>query len=284
MKQRTISRIFSFILIASLIFSLNPERAQAVTQEEIDAARAERIAIAEEHDQKQAEIDELEDQKASVLERKLAMDERNELTRKEIESIENEIQVYNEMIAEEKIKLEQAEFVEEQQLERYRTHVRAMEENGELGILALVLRADNLSDLLTSIDDASRIMHRDRELHDDYIAAREYTQQVKANYEQVRAELEETMADLQDQKAALEEEIAEAAKMIEDLENDIEAREAEAHELLLAEIEAADKLDKLIAERERERAEEELHGSFLDWYYATYTDSKKVLADKTAPA
>ena len=42
--------------------------------------------------------------------------------------------------------------------------------------------------------------------------------------------------------------------------------------------------DFALAVKARERAEEELHGSFLDWYYATYTDSKKVLADKTAPA
>ena len=42
--------------------------------------------------------------------------------------------------------------------------------------------------------------------------------------------------------------------------------------------------DFALAVKARERAEEELHGTFLDWYYTTYADNKKVLADKTAPA
>ena len=42
--------------------------------------------------------------------------------------------------------------------------------------------------------------------------------------------------------------------------------------------------DFALAVKARERAEEELHGSFLDWYYVTYSDSNKDLADKTAPA
>ncbi len=199
----------------------------------------------------------MEEQKASVLERKLAMDQRNELTRQEIENIEQEILIYDQLIFQEYQKWEDAKQVEDEQLARYQTHVRAMEENGEIGILALILQSNDLGELLTAIDDASSIMHRDRELHDAYIAAREYTEEVKAEYEQIKAELEDSRAELEQQKIDLEAEIAEATQMIAALEEDIEAREAEAHELLLAEIAAAEKLDQAIAERERERAAEE---------------------------
>ncbi|MBR5095107.1 MAG: hypothetical protein IK095_08435, partial [Oscillospiraceae bacterium] len=257
MKKRTTHRIFASLLATILIFALLPSSAMAVTQEEIDELRAERMAIAEEHDKKQAEIDELEEQKASVLERKLAMDERNELTRQEIESIQSEILVYDQMIAAEAIKVEEARFIEEQQLERYRARVRAMEENGEISILALVLRARDLNELLTAIDDASRIMQSDKALYENYITARENTEAVKAQYIETKTELQGVQDELREEQAALEAEIEEATRMIQDLEADIVAREEEAHALLLAEIETAERLDALIAEQERQRAEEE---------------------------
>ena len=257
MRKRYPIRITAMLLVVLMAFSLLPTTALAVSQEEIDALRAERLAIAEEHDKKQAEIDELEEQKASALEKKLAMDERNELTRREIESIQDEILVYDQMIAQEAIKVEEARFVEEQQLERYRVRVRAMEENGEMNILALVLHAKDLNELLSAIDDAARIMQSDRELYEAYIEARQNTEAVKAQYMEVKTELQAAQDVLREEQAALEEEIAEAAKMIEELEQDIEAREEEAHALLLAEIETAAKLDALIAEQERQRAEEE---------------------------
>ena len=212
MRKRYPIRITAMLLVVLMAFSLLPTTALAVSQEEIDALRAERLAIAEEHDKKQAEIDELEEQKASALEKKLAMDERNELTRREIESIQDEILVYDQMIAQEAIKVEEARFVEEQQLERYRVRVRAMEENGEMNILALVLHAKDLNELLSAIDDAARIMQSDRELYEAYIEARQNTEAVKAQYMEVKTELQSAQDVLREEQAALEEEIAEAAK------------------------------------------------------------------------
>ena len=44
-----------------------------------------------------------------------------------------------------------------------------MEENGELGVITLIMNANNLSDLLTLFDDAGDIMKSDVELYEDYI-------------------------------------------------------------------------------------------------------------------
>lgn len=257
MKQRKISRLFSCFLLLALLLTVFPQRAYADTQEEIDELRRQRLAIAEEHDEKQAIVDQLEEEKAGVLVRKQAMDERNEFTRREIQNIEKEISLYDKMIAEEAIKVEQAKAVEEQQLERYRTRVRAMEENGESGYLGLILQIKSLSELLTVLDDAGDIMKSDKELYDDYIAAREYTEEVKARYESYKAELEEEQEALLKKKEELEKEIAEATRMIKELEEDIDKRNEELHELLLAEIEAAEKIDQLVAQQERERREAE---------------------------
>ena len=257
MRKRFFFRLLSGLLVCVLFVLLLPGQALAVTQEEIDELRKERLAIAEEHDEKQAKVDELEEQKASVVARKEAMDARNELTRREIENIEKEISLYDQMIAEEAIKVEQAKAVEEKQLERYRTRVRAMEEYGEMGYLSLILRVSSFSELLTAMDDAGDIMKSDKELYDDYIAARENTEAVKAEYESCKSELEASEEALLARKAELEQDIEEAVQLIRDLEEDIDIRNEELHELLLAEIEVADRIDQLVAQQERERQEAE---------------------------
>jgi murein DD-endopeptidase MepM/ murein hydrolase activator NlpD len=263
MRKRIVSCLLSILLVLSLFGTSFSSTAHAVSQEEIDQLRAERLAIAEEHAEKQAVVDELKAEKASILERKQAMDERNELARREIQNLQDEISLYDQMIAEEAIKVEHAKAAEEQQLERYRTHVRAMEENGELTYLALILRVNNLNELLTAVDDAGAIMHSDQELYDDYMAARENTEAVKAEYELKKAELEAAQEELREEQAALEEEIKEASKLVADLEADIDERSEELNQLLLAEIETSEKLEMLIAQQEQERRAQQER----EWYY-----------------
>ena len=257
MNTKKYSRLVSSLLAVVIVFLLAPGRAYAVSQEEIDELRRERLAIAMEHDEKQAIVDELEEEKADILARKQAMDERNELTRQEIKSLMQEIALYDQMIAEEAIKVEQAKAVEEQQLERYRVHVRAMEENGELSFLSLILRVNSLSELLTALDDAGDIMKSDKELYDDYLAARENTERVKAEYEIRKSELEAEQEVLRIRQEELEAEIEEAAALIQGLQSDIDERNEELHQLLLAEIETAERIDALVAQQEQERREAE---------------------------
>ena len=204
MRKKLISRLLSCVLTCTFLLLLFPGQAWAVTQEEIAELRKERLAIAEEHEEKQTKVDELEEQKASVVEKKKAMDERNEFARKEIESIEREISLYDQIIAEEAIKVEHAKAVEEKQLERYRARVRAMEEYGEMNYLSLILCVSSFSELLTAVDDAGDIMKSDQELYDDYMAARENTEAVKAEYESYKAGLEAEEDVLLARKAELE--------------------------------------------------------------------------------
>ena len=107
-----------------------PVRSYAVTTDEIEALKKERDAISAQRAEKQAVVDKLEEEQAGILERKNALDQRNELTRQQIELNEQQIKLYDAMIEEEAVKLEEATALEEEQLERYRSRVRAMEENG----------------------------------------------------------------------------------------------------------------------------------------------------------
>lgn len=249
--------ILSFLMVFSLVFGAFPVKAEAVTQSEIDALKKERDKIAEAKAAQQAIVDDLEAQHASVLERKLAMDERNAYTLEQIDLNEQEIALYDQMIEDKAKEVEAAKQLELQQLERYRTRVRAMEENGNYGFLALVLNASNLGELLTVMDDIGEIMTSDRQLEDEYIAARENTEQVKAEYEEYKAELEAKQAALRADQIELQKQIDEATDLINALLEDIEGNAEELAKLQAAQDETQKEIDEMVEELERQRREEE---------------------------
>ena len=260
MKKKTkslLALILSVVTVLSLVLGALPTQAYAVTQSEIDALKKERDKIAEQKAAQQAIVDELEAQHADVLERKLALDERNAFTLEQMELNEQEIALYDQMIEEKAREVDDARALEEQQLERYRTRVRAMEENGNYGFLALVLNAGSLGELLTAMDDIGEIMESDRRLEDEYIAAREHTEEVKAEYEAYKAELEAKQATLRAEQVELQRQIDEATDLINQLLEDIEGNAEELAKLQAAQDATQKEIDEMVAELERQRREEE---------------------------
>ena len=244
----------SVLLMGTVVSEAIPVPAYAVTQSQIDELKEQRNVIRAQRQEKQAIVEALEAEKADVVAQKQAMDERNMYTLQQIQLNNQEIELYDEMIAEKAAELEEAQRLENEQLERYRARVRAMEENGGYNILAIISKSDSFSDMLTAMDDVGEIMESDRQLEDAYIAARENTESVKADYEDTRAELEELKAQLKAEQEELEKDIEEAIQIILDLENDLENRQAEYDAIMAAEDAANATIDKLVAELEAQRA------------------------------
>lgn len=256
MKNRKIKKIFVTLITLVMIFTMLPTSAFAVTQSEIDQLKKERDAIAANRREKQAIVDSLESEHASILERKLALDQRNNYTIDQMELNAEEIALYDEMIAEKSQEVDAALKLENEQLERYRERVRAMEENGNYGFLALILNATSLGELLTVVDDIGEIMESDRQLEEEYVAAREKTEAVKQEYEEYKAEIQEKQAALRDEQVQLEKDIEEATDLIRELEGDIENRQEEIDAIAAAQDAANAEIDRLVAELERQREEE----------------------------
>ena len=245
------------VLTAAAVLDTMPCGAYAVTQAEIDALKEERDAIRAQRQEKQAIVEQLEADKASVVEQKRAMDERNMYTLQQIQLNSDEIALYDEMIADKEKELVEAERLEKEQLDRYRSRVRAMEENGSLGYLALILKTTSLGELLTAMDDIGEIMESDKELEDAYIAARKNTEEVKAEYEEYRADINAKQDVLCAEQAELEKDIEEAINLILDIQNNLEERQAEYDEIMAAEDAANANIDKLVAELEAQRRAEQ---------------------------
>lgn len=252
--RKALALCLSVLMMGAAVSEAFPTSAYAVTQSQIDELKEQRNAIRAQRQEKQAIVEALEAEKADVVAQKQAMDERNMYTLQQIQLNNQEIELYDEMIAEKAAELEEAQRLENEQLERYRSRVRAMEENGGYNILAIISKSDSFSDMLTAMDDVGEIMESDRQLEDDYIAARENTESVKAEYEQTRSQLEDLKDQLKAEQVELEKDIEEAIQIILNLENDLENRQAEYDAIMAAEDAANATIDKLVAELEAQRA------------------------------
>ena len=249
-------RLLSLILTLALIICALPVSASAVSEEELDQLKAERDAMVRQRQEQQAVVNSLVEQQASVLTVKAALDERNQYTIWQIQLTEEEIALYDAMIADKNEEVEAARALELEQLSRYRSRVRAMEENGNIGLFGMLFSSSSMSDLLTAADDIGEIMESDRELEDAYIEARENTEAVRAEYEAYKASVELIQSDLRAQQDELEAELEEADRLINEITADIEANASILEEFRAAEQEAETNVANMVIALEKQRAEE----------------------------
>lgn len=246
--------VLAFLMLMSLVVSALVTMVSA-SQADIDVLEEKKSALRDEREQMQANIDALENEKADVLTRKAALDERNELARQEIELIDEQIEMYSGLIDLKAKELDEAIEAEEEQHRLFVSHMTLMEENGKYTYLDLLFQCRSLSQLLSAIDDISEIMSADKRLYDDYTASREKTQEVKEEYERTLAELGDKQEELKSQKSELEAEIEEAVALIVSLQEDIDKAREEylANEAAEAALQA--ELDAIAAELARQEEE-----------------------------
>ena len=257
MKKKAISIvciILAFLMMVTLVVSVigSLGALAAGGQDQIDALEQQKSELQSQQASIQTNIDDLIAQQADVIDQKAAMDEKNELARQEIELINEQIDVYTGLIEDKAEELEKAEAAEQAQYELYRKRVRAMEEEGSYTYLDILFQCRSLSDVLSAIDMIGEIMDSDKRLCEEYKAARETTEQVKAEYEATLAQLGEKQETLEAEKAELEEQIAAAVEVINQLQDDIDAAKAEYAKAAAAEAAAQASINAIIAQMQAE--------------------------------
>ena len=257
MKKKAISIvciILAFLMMVTLVVSVigSLGALAAGGQDQIDALEQQKSELQSQQASIQTNIDDLIAQQADVIDQKAAMDEKNELARQEIELINEQIDVYTGLIQDKAEELEKAEAAEQAQYELYRKRVRAMEEEGSYTYLDILFQCRSLSDVLSAIDMIGEIMDSDKRLFEEYKAARETTEQVKAEYEATLAQLSEKQETLEAEKAELEEQIAAAVEVINQLQDDIDAAKAEYAKAAAAEAAAQASINAIIAQMQAE--------------------------------
>ncbi len=263
-KRRVFVSVVAVFLALLMLFSLVASAlgflAGAVSQSDVDQLQNQKTTLNQQKNAKKAALDALRTQQAGFVEMKAALDEKNELAQQEILVTEEQIAMYNEMIAEKETEAQAAQAAADEQLELYKVHLRAMEENGTFNFyLSVLFGAKDFGDLLARIDMITEIMEKDKAVEDSYKEARDYALEIKAEYEAYKAELDAKKAELEAEVELLKAEIAEAGQMIADLQKDIDAYTAEYNQMEANERAVQAQIDELtrqMQEEERRRQEE----------------------------
>lgn len=255
-KKKLLCALLALALMLPM-FAVNTDAVgYAVSEDELDELKAERDALVKQRQEQQAVVNDLRAQQASVLAVKQALDERNMYTQWQIDLTQQEIDLYEDMIADKSIEVDDAKALENEQLDRYRARVRAMEENGNTSLLAYLFSASTLGEFLTAVDDVGEIMESDRELEDAYIEARENTEAVVAEYEEYKAGIVEKQDELRAEQDELQAELDEATQLIIDITANIEENAAVLAEFEQAEKEAETNVANMVIALEKQRAAE----------------------------
>ena len=178
MKRKRFTSVISMILVLlmviSLLISVLPVRAYAISQSQIDEIQQQKAELSNRVNECQNRIDLLKEEQANVLEQKAALDEKNKAANEQLGLIAEEIAIYSEVVEEKEEELEDAREIEREHFERYRSRIRAMEENGSYNILTLLFNSSNFAEFLTAMDDMEEVMQSDKILEKKYIEARSF--------------------------------------------------------------------------------------------------------------
>lgn len=250
--KKSLRSVFCALLAAAALAAALP--AYAVSQAEIDDLQKKLDALEQQAQEQQDVINDLTSQKARFITRKLALDNKIEINRQMIELIGEQIEIYDEIIAEKQAELDKALEKETAQTELLRSRIRAMEENSTYSYASFIFDSSSVTELLSRIGDVNDIMHYDKTLEEEYIAAREDVESIKKSYEEARHEQELLQKELDTKQAELDAQVEAAYTMIADIETLSDDAQAEYDAIAEEEAKAEETLQEAIRKRAAEQA------------------------------
>lgn len=250
--KKSLRSVFCALLAAAALAASLPT--YAVSQAEIDDLQKKLDALEQQAQEQQDVINDLTSQKARFITRKLALDNKIEINRQMIELIGEQIEIYDEIIAEKQAELDKALEKETAQTELLRSRIRAMEENSTYSYASFIFDSSSVTELLSRIGDVNDIMHYDKTLEEEYMAAREDVESIKKSYEEARHEQELLQKELDTKQAELDAQVEAAYTMIADIETLSDDAQAEYDAIAEEEAKAEETLQEAIRKRAAEQA------------------------------
>ena len=250
--KKSLRSVFCALLAAAALAASLP--AYAVSQAEIDDLQKKLDALEQQAQEQQDVINDLTSQKARFITRKLALDNKIEINRQMIELIGEQIEIYDEIIAEKQAELDKALEKETTQTELLRSRIRAMEENSTYSYASFIFDSSSVTELLSRIGDVNDIMHYDKTLEEEYMSAREDVESIKKSYEEARHEQELLQKELDTKQAELDAQVEAAYTMIADIETLSDDAQAEYDAIAEEEAKAEETLQEAIRKRAAEQA------------------------------
>ncbi len=260
---KQVRTLLCLVLAAALIFGTVPAAAEAASsaeiQKEIDALEAKSAGIQKEIDalkgQYNANLGKMED----IVSRKEAIDQEITLLNNKIETTNQQIAAYGQLIADTQDDLDVAEQELRDLSRKHRERVRAMEESGKLSYWEVLFKANSFTDLLDRLNMVEEIYAADRSRMEQMRIAADIVEATRMNLTREKGSLEKVREQLAVDEAALEEKRTESDGLLYELE-----QKAEEFEILMAESEVLQ--DELM--QEIARMEVKLEDAKYDEYLA----------------
>lgn len=222
----------------------------AVTQAEIDALKGNAGKLAEQKKDIQAQLKAVQADKSSALKKKELLEDQIDLIRQEIANINEQIAMYDQLITEKTVELEQAEADEKAQFDLFCRRMRHMEEQGETSYWSILFASGDFSELLDNYMMIEEIIQYDNQVIDSLVSLQEKVSNDRTALEEAQSEQEAAKARqmaAQDELKAQEDEVDKLIAEISAQEDLLEEMEEELNK-------AAKALDAQIKAKEREYA------------------------------
>lgn len=263
MQKKILKPIFSFVLAfvmaVSIFVGFIPATASAkVTQSEIDDLKSQKAALSEQSASYEATINSLKNKKNAQVELKTALDSKLALTNQQIMNLEEQIKLHDALIERKTQEVDEAQKTADEQLEKYKKRVRAMEESGRYNYFGVLFGANSIGEFLSLIDDIGDIMQSDKDLEESYKQSVTDLKTVKAEYEEAQAELKQNKVECAQLKDQLQMDITQAASVITSLQSEINDNASVLSELDSQESALQSQIQSKVKQlNEQKKAEEE---------------------------
>lgn len=201
--MKRLRRAIALILIATAVVSMTAYAEPSVGQLQNDKDKAEK------------EIDKLEKQMTTTM--------------KQINEVEKELVKVGSQIIQANEELEEAEEKEAAQYEAMKQRIVAMYESGNSSMIAMILEAGSVSDMLQQAENVQAIHAYDRKQLEEYVKTKEKIETLKTGLEEDMAVLEKKQKQFDKDKRSLNSKIAELEDKVDDFETRISRLQTSAY-------------------------------------------------------
>ena len=252
--RRVIISIIAGLLVFSLLMGIVMMFARAAKsvseiEDEIDELQAASDLLAEEREALEKQIEDNRNKTLTIVEQKAQVDMDIELTRKEVENVNEQIHAYNLLIAEKQVELDELRVEQTDMMNRYRVRMRAMQEQGTVSTWEVLLQAKSFADMLNCRVMVEEIARADQRMMDDVRAMVAEVLEAKNELAQEKVKIELKKAELADSEAQLAVKRAESDRLLAELNANKQQLIEECEKYEQQEADLSDQIAKLEAER-----------------------------------
>ena len=244
--------VLAVVMVLSLVITVLP--ANAVDQTDLERLAEKRAQLEEQLAEQEQIIADLSDNQTLIVYRKAALDKQISLNRETISLIEEQIDLYQDLIDKKEEELAAATAAETEQTALLRERIRSMEENGSYSYLTFIFEGDSVPEILARAADVNDIMHYDRELEKSLQKSREDVETIKHEYETAQAEQDAINQELIGRREQLSAQVDAACELIANLDELSLDAQAEYAAIAEAEDEAMQELLKAMQEYAAQQA------------------------------